>query len=497
MDAAAVLLLRGPEDPEVLLGRRAPPLPFLGGQWAFPGGTKLEADTRAARALGLSDPLKITALRELFEETGILLGHVDDPDTAQALRQAGPSAFAEAVEAGRLRLSHEQLLPAGRYLTPDYVPFRIDARYFLAWAPNDEPAALSGELVEATFLRPLEALDSWRRAERLLPSPVRVALSTLGRLPPRPQDPARYLEEAAEASERSRALDPIDCGDLGGSLVELFPGVALVPLRTPTLPPATHTNCTLFGSRELLAVDPASPYPSEQRLLDRVLEHLETRGARLVGVLLTHHHQDHIGGAAYLKNRAGVPVYAHRETAARVPTGLVDRLLEEGDVLELAGDPPRRVRALFTPGHAPGHLCYREETTGVTANGDMIASIGSILIDPSEGDMAEYLASLARLKASQPSFLIPAHGLVIGDPAGKVDEYVRHRLLREKKVLEALLAQPGPAEPGALLARAYDDTPPALYPLALRSLLAHLEKLMRDGLAARGADGRFSPARGA
>jgi endoribonuclease LACTB2 len=493
LQAAAILLLRTPKNPEILLGRRAPSMLFLGSYWAFFGGTQTAADLTLQKTLSLSpqETQRYVAIRELFEETGILLGETqEDP----ALLRKSPEAFVEAALRGRITLQAEQLLPAGRYLTPEYAPLRFDTQYFLAWCPpmvQVESLSLSSEVSELCFLRPSEALARWRSSQLVIPSPVRVALSLLSLTPNLSADPVQFIALAAQRSERSRALDPIDCGDLGGRWVEVLPGVALVPLRTPTLPPATHTNCVLVGNQELIAIDPASPYPDEQKVLDNVLAFLEkSRGCKLKGIFLTHHHQDHISGAAYLKKQQNVPVYAHAKTAALVPAGLVDHFIEDGQTFELAGSPARKLRALFTPGHAPGHLCYREETTGITASGDMVASIGSIIIDPSEGDMSQYLASLTLLKESQPSFLIPSHGLTIGDPAAKIDEYIAHRLMREAKVLSALQAQPA-AKPQELLPTAYDDTPVIFYPLAVRSLLAHLQKLVNDGRVRDLPDGRF------
>src|SRR5262249_17782077 len=95
-------------------------------------------------------------------------------------------------------------------------------------------------------------------------------------------------------------------------------GIVLVPLRTPTLPPATHTNCYIVGGDEVVVIDPASPYEEEQEILDRVLENRQVRE-----IWLTHLHQDHIGGANRLKHRLGVKIAAHPITA-RDLKGFVD-----------------------------------------------------------------------------------------------------------------------------------------------------------------------------
>jgi len=274
---------------------------------------------------------------------------------------------------------------------------------------------------------------------------------------------------------------------------EAAEGVRVRPLRTPTLPPAAHTACYVVGPAEgqggLVVVDPASPYPDEQLALDAWLDGEAAAGRPVVTIALTHHHGDHVGGAAHLAARLGVPIAAHAETARRLGAEVpVDRLLDDGDVLEAGGV---TARAVFTPGHAPGHLCFAVGDALIA--GDMVAGVGTILIDPGEGDMAVYLASLARMQALAPARLLPAHGPVILDAPAKLREYVAHRLMREAKVAAAL-ASAGVARASELVPLAYADTPPPLWPLAERSLLAHLGKLERDGRARRDPDGRWRPA---
>ncbi len=271
--------------------------------------------------------------------------------------------------------------------------------------------------------------------------------------------------------------------------------VRVIPVRTPTLPPAAHTGCYVVGPASgagaLLVIDPASPYPEERAALDAWLDAEAADGRRVVGIALTHHHVDHVGGAAHLAARLGVPVWAHTATAQLLHGRVqVDRLVGADEILDVGGLP---VETLHTPGHAAGHLCFRVPSGAVIA-GDMVAGVGTILIDPDEGDMIDYLASLARLAAWPSPRLLPAHGPVIEDGPGKLHGYIAHRGMREARVVAALRDAGGAAAASALVAVAYADTPAPLWPLAQRSLLAHLVKLERDGIATRTDDGLWRTA---
>jgi endoribonuclease LACTB2 len=279
--------------------------------------------------------------------------------------------------------------------------------------------------------------------------------------------------------EQVRSAMPAAASFAPATLQVVSPGIRVLALRTPTLPPAAHTNVYLVGPEAgpVAVVDPGSPYPDQQAVLDAVLEKLP-----ISSILLTHHHGDHVGGAAALAARWGVPIAAHVATAQRLE-GVVEvtQPIADGEVVHGA-------TAVFTPGHAEGHLCF--EVGDATIAGDMVAGIGTILIDPDEGDMTQYLASLERLRARPASMLLPAHGPPIADAAAKLTEYLAHRRMREDRVLAALIDAPRTL--GEMLPTAYGDTPRVLWPLAERSLRAHLVKLVREGRARDEGGSRFS-----
>ncbi len=264
-------------------------------------------------------------------------------------------------------------------------------------------------------------------------------------------------------------------------------GVVRIPLRSPTLPPATDTNCYLVGAGDFYVVEPASPWPDAQRVLEGAVGARIDRGDRLIAAIVTHHHRDHVGGARRLCETFGVPLLAHPATLARLDSrSPSDVALQEGDALDpaLSG---LDVAVLHTPGHAPGHLCLFSRAHGWMIVGDMIASIGTILIDPSDdGDMDEYIAQIRRLASLAPSRLLPAHGDPIDEAVGRLEFYVSHRLAREARVLAAVRAHPTALED--VVAEAYADTPGAHPELARRSAAAHLDRLVKLGRVERDED---------
>ena len=268
---------------------------------------------------------------------------------------------------------------------------------------------------------------------------------------------------------------------------ELSSSLSVFAARTPTLLPATHTNSYALGGRDVLLVEPATPYEDEQREWVSWARSLGSTGRNIVAIVATHHHPDHVGGAALLSKELGLPVWAHELTAALIDVP-VARRLADGDEIFLAGPRDETWQVLHTPGHAPGHVCLFEPRSRTAVVGDMVASVGTILIAPGEGDMAVYIQQLERLASLDASLALPAHGEPIDDPTAVFTRYVAHRKMREEKIFAALKSAPAPGEgmtAGDLVPAAYDDVPAAIWPIAKLSVEAHLEKLERDGRITR------------
>ena len=280
------------------------------------------------------------------------------------------------------------------------------------------------------------------------------------------------MTQGATDGPAARSWSPIVRGD--GSQV---PAIWRLPVRTPTLPPATHTNVYMLGRGALVVVDPASPYPEERTALrDALVAH----GDRVEAIFLTHQHLDHVSGATALKRATGAPIWAHEETAKRLVGRIpVDRIVNGGDRVPAGG---LDVEAIFTPGHAPGHLCLFDHASRTLVCGDMVASEGTILVDADDdGDMAVYLDQLARMRTLNASCLLPAHGPPIWNADAHLAGYLAHREMRERKVEAALTDELQTMD--ELVPKAYDDTPSAIWPLAKRAMKAHLVKLEREGIA--------------
>jgi ribonuclease/clavin/mitogillin len=256
--------------------------------------------------------------------------------------------------------------------------------------------------------------------------------------------------------------------------IEMRAGIVLVPVRTPTLPPATHTNCYIVGGDEVVVIDPASPYEEEQAVLDRALEKKKIRE-----IWLTHLHRDHVGGANHLKGKWGVKIAAHPITKKDLEGFIeVDRTFKENERLELAGKPGWSLRVIHTPGHARGHVCIFEEKNGSLITGDLMAGLGTVVIDPPEGHMATYLDSLRRMLALDVTALFPAHGPVMANAKGRIQEYIDHRLTRERNIIKAW--EGGARSTAEIVQQVYTDVAPEMWSLAERSITAYLEKLHEE-----------------
>ena len=220
-----------------------------------------------------------------------------------------------------------------------------------------------------------------------------------------------------------------------------------------------------------------SPDADEQERLFALVDELLAEGRELQAVLATHHHRDHTGAVAAMSRRYDVPVRAHELTLSRLEAGFrPGEPIADGDRIDLGqapdGEPNWQLEAVFTPGHDRGHLCLRETRYDAVLVGDMLSTVSTIVIDPPEGHLRTYLASLERLLEIPMRTLYPAHGPAVPGGHALVADFLQHRAERERALVAAL--REGPATPAELVLAVYHEIDASLHPLACRSLIAGL-----------------------
>jgi glyoxylase-like metal-dependent hydrolase (beta-lactamase superfamily II) len=238
---------------------------------------------------------------------------------------------------------------------------------------------------------------------------------------------------------------------------------------------------TLEGTNTYLVGSPAfvvDPGPANEAHVDAVRAAALERGG-IAGVVLTHSHADHSAAVPLLD----APLLFGQVGAGDETSG--ERGAERGSGGPATAADPARVgpfQLLATPGHATDHVCFL--LGGVGFCGDLVLGHGSSFVPPDGGSLAAYLDSLKRLRAAELELLAPGHGPWIEDPAAKIDEYLGHRLMRERRLLDEI--GKGERSRARLLERVWDDVPQELRPAAAVVMEAHLEKLDAEGRLPRG-----------
>jgi glyoxylase-like metal-dependent hydrolase (beta-lactamase superfamily II)/8-oxo-dGTP pyrophosphatase MutT (NUDIX family) len=538
--AATLLLLREASGaPEVFMLQRTSKAAFLPGAFVFPGGA-LDPDDSSERAAGrvrgLDDAQAsarlglasgglaywVAAARECFEESGILLAFDErdlpvDPRRAGSLESfrqplnAGTLLFSEFLEKENLFIHAQDIAYYSHWITAPGRPRRFSTRFFVACAPAGQHGAHDrSETVHSVWVSPREALERGKRGEIELIFPTRSTLSDLAALP----TPRAVLEHARslgdiqvnaacwaldhEGSQRlfRRADAPYfeihwsDPEEKGNTCFVIQPGIPkrldrLVTRITAPNPGAMTgpgTNTYLVGEEEIAVIDPGPAIESH------IAKIIETGAGRIRWILTTHTHLDHSPAAAALKAATGAQVLGRPAPpgASQDQGYAADRVLADGERLQTEHF---GLRAVHTPGHASNHLCYLLEQTKMLFTGDHVMQGSTVVINPPDGDMRAYLASLEKLLAEDIAIIAPGHGYLVGAPHKEVRRLVAHRLAREAKVAAALKRR-GAATLEELVPDVYDDVSPKLHPVAMRSLTAHLDKLVADGRA-RQAAGRY------
>ena len=540
--AASLIVLRdAPGGPQVLLLRRADrPGDQNSGAAVFPGGMLDRADADAVHLCdGLDDAAAsarlgvpsgglrywIAAVRECFEEAGILLARPLDnpPDSAQglvALDAHGEPALTtlrRALHAGEInleelchrlgvRLALDELSYFAHWITPVGMPKIFDTRFFITQLPPGQTAQHDAtETVELLWLTPAQALDKSRGLKLMNVTETTLkqlagfadaaaairfaqAQTSIPLMRPRVGLGADGRRAVANPGDWPYAeigrLDPNGRGDVCTALVPgravwLSPRVLRVTADNGSQMTGPGTNAYFIGAGDDWSL--LDPGPDDA---DHVQALLAAAPGRISRILVTHTHKDHSPAAAAIAAATGAPTFGRvadhpewQDTAFQ-PT----QVLSHGDVLALAEGVTLRV--VHTPGHASNHLCYLLEEEKLLFTGDHLMQGSTVVINPPDGNMVAYLGALEALYTLDLDWLAPGHGFLIDQPHQVVRKTIAHRLAREAKVLaavDALGAADGGAHESALLATVYADTPIRLHAVALRSLRAHLDKLLAEG----------------
>ena len=538
--AATLMLVRdGADGMEVLLLRRVERSgDRSSGAFVFPGGTLDAADGRcdalcaglddvqASRRLGVDRhglDYYVAAIRECFEEAGVLLAcnaanelaaldaHGMQPvDALRAQLRRGEIGLGELCRRLSLRLAADRLAYHSHWLTPPGLPKRFDTRFFIARMPPRQSAALhSEETLEHCWMRPSRALES--AAGMRLPNPTRRSLQAIAGFASADEcfvhaqalrDIRRTMPLVADGPDGLRPVHPDEAAyaEIGrldphgagharyriepGRAVRLSPRVWRLTAPNPGVMTGPGTNSYLVGGDDAWAV--IDPGPDDAA---HVQEIVAAAPGPIRHILVTHTHRDHSPAARRLQALTGATLLglAAPQGEAQDAGFVPERSLRHGELLAL-GDATLRV--VHTPGHASNHLCYLllEEKTLFT--GDHVMQGSTVVINPPDGDMAAYLASLQSLLQEDLDWLAPGHGFLMAEPRRRIEALIRHRRAREAKLLEALRG-PGPASLASLLASVYDDVPASRHSIAERSLLAHLLQLAAEGRALE-RQGRWS-----
>jgi recombination protein RecT len=518
--AATVLLLRdGPDGAEVLMTRRSPTASFAPGAYVFPGGGIDAADAAAhadaTRRSGQGDlhlTQAIAAIRESFEELGVLLARHADGRMAGAADIAAldrKAPFAAQCRARGLSLAADTVYVLAHWITDRDLPRRFDVPFLVARMPDgQQPVADEAEQFEPVWVRPADALKRHEAGQFFMIFPTIRTLERLqhfadvdavlaacaSELPLWKSCPRAGLLAGAEVRymEHEMAYGELALVCPDGQLlhhldwhtdqpVPLLKNVQRLTAPNPGVMTGPGTNSYLVGDPHTgyIAIDPGPDDPQHLQRLWRAA------GGDIRLIVCTHSHPDHSPGARPLQALcAGKPPIlglASAPTARAASQFSPDRTLVDGERISLSGDGIQHtLLCVHTPGHAANHLCLVLLEDGLLFSGDHILNGSTTIVDPPDGNMTDYLESLDKLSAACAAhgidFILPAHGYVLGAAPQAIAQLKAHRLRREARILAAMQERPGaPMEDWVALA--YDDVPPRMWPVAQRSLLAHVQRI--------------------
>jgi glyoxylase-like metal-dependent hydrolase (beta-lactamase superfamily II) len=269
-------------------------------------------------------------------------------------------------------------------------------------------------------------------------------------------------------------------------LEQLEPGIARLLAHNPSAFTYYGTQTYLIGEQEVAVIDPGPDLPEHIDALETAIA-----GRPVTAIMCTHTHRDHSPAARPLAERIGAPIIGCAPLALETVGPRADasfdgdyapaRVLEDGNALEVDGE---RITAVATPGHTSNHLCFAYR--GGLLSGDHVMGWSTTVVFPPDGDMADYMASLDKLRRREDRVYYPAHGPAVTNPRQYVRHLVGHRMQREKQILGLIAKQARTIMD--IVANAYPALDPRLTVAAGGSVLAHLIDLERRGLVVAEGD---------
>lgn len=434
-------------EDEIYVIKRQNDLPVFPGYHSFPGG-KVEAEDQHSSWPSLSaftanhPPHLINALRrELIEEVDLDIDQLLKRNEILALRAVGVA------------------------ITPDFNPYRFKNYYFIIIVKNKPVLTVENrEIEKGEWKKPSAYLQEYYQHKMLIVPPMRLMLEAM--------DKKEYYQE----HNFELPYDPLH----EVPMIESLFGVRQFLPLSHTFPPANRTNCFLIGDQKKVCIDPS---PCDDREYRKLKNSLLKYGVDFI--FITHHHPDHYERSSLLARELKVGLGLSADTLARIlkkegPDYFKDielTIFKEGMTLTTSGQ--KEIKIYSIPGHDEGQLGLAPVDHSWFLVGDLIQSVGTVVIALPEGDMSKYFASLKRVIDLNPLHIIPSHGIALGGVV-KLQETLKHRQKREEQIRPLLQAQKNNKE---ILNLLYPDLPPQLHLYALKTIEAHIQKIERENIS--------------
>ena len=482
LSASAVISRSINNHNEILLGHRVSEMPSFPDFWSFPGGGISKVDIKFGEnhpnflaTMGEDRIAAIALLRELVEEVGFTpnkdgkMIKIDHKIRESICKEK--ENWAKNIENEEILITKFDAEVISERVTPPFAPIRFKNKFFHVEISNVElePTFPPGrsEFDEFRWWNPILLLNSWKMNEIRLPPPIVTLIKDLVN----EIENTNNIKFACKILSKKRPS--------GYHRIEFSPDVECLPLRTKTLPPATHTNCYILGEEggDRVIVDPAAKTNDSLIDLASKIKEVTDSGSKIIATIYTHRHPDHIGDLSKISKIYQAPIWISEETKKIIPNGMETSVISEGDDFTLNGPSGKTSWSVIeTSGHCPGHICIIGES-GIVS-GDNCVGVGSILVPSGEGNMGKYIEGLERLKKMKPKMLFPGHGPLVANPDKLLSKYIEHRKNRHNKIFD--IVRSGQNNLNKISQLVYLNERGVNLTLAEDQVLAHLKLLIEE-----------------